>query len=223
MKKLYLVFGLIFGIVNLSFGNPSNTISIPISAVTKTIISSADYNTNNNEIATKFNSHTHNDISQLGTITTGLWAATPISYAYLNVASSIATTDFTTTAKQYLVPTGGIIMWSGSIASVPTGWHLCDGTNGTPDLRNRFIVAADADVGGVAESTITGAALKSSDTGVFPAHTHTLATKQVSSTGAYSGNTDPGNAGDQTLTTGSSGTGTKVIAVFWALAYIQKL
>lgn len=37
-----------------------------------------------------------------------------------------------------LIPVGGIIMWSGSTA--PTGWALCDGTNGTPDLRGRFIV-----------------------------------------------------------------------------------
>ena len=40
------------------------------------------------------------------------------------------------------VPIGGIIMWSGSIASIPAGWALCNGSNGTPDLRNRFIVGA---------------------------------------------------------------------------------
>lgn len=40
------------------------------------------------------------------------------------------------------VPIGGIILWSGSIASIPSGWALCDGSNGTPDLRNRFVVGA---------------------------------------------------------------------------------
>lgn len=40
------------------------------------------------------------------------------------------------------VPLGGIIMWSGSIAQVPTGFRLCDGTFGTPDLRNRFVLGA---------------------------------------------------------------------------------
>lgn len=32
--------------------------------------------------------------------------------------------------------------WSGTVASIPPGWKLCDGTAGTPDLRNRFIIAA---------------------------------------------------------------------------------
>ena len=40
------------------------------------------------------------------------------------------------------IPTGGIIIWSGSTGSIPSGWLLCDGTNGTPDLRDRFIVGA---------------------------------------------------------------------------------
>lgn len=40
------------------------------------------------------------------------------------------------------VPQGGIIMWSGSIASIPADWALCDGTNGTPDLRDKFVVGA---------------------------------------------------------------------------------
>ena len=38
------------------------------------------------------------------------------------------------------IPKGGIIMWSGS--SIPTGWSLCNGANGTPDLRNKFIVGS---------------------------------------------------------------------------------
>jgi hypothetical protein len=40
------------------------------------------------------------------------------------------------------VPTGVITMWSGSIATIPAGWALCDGTNGTPNLKDRFIVGA---------------------------------------------------------------------------------
>ena len=57
-----------------------------------------------------------------------------------------------------VVPKGVIVMWSG--ATVPTGWALCDGTNGTPDLRNRFIVGAGDEynmgaVGGSKEVALT--------------------------------------------------------------------
>lgn len=38
--------------------------------------------------------------------------------------------------------TGLIVLWSGAIVDIPNGWALCDGNNGTPDLRNRFIVGA---------------------------------------------------------------------------------
>ena len=52
-------------------------------------------------------------------------------------------------------PVGGIIMWSGTLANVPSGWYLCDGTNGTPDLRDKFILgwAAGVDPGGTGGST----------------------------------------------------------------------
>ena len=45
------------------------------------------------------------------------------------------------------VPNGAILMWSGSIALIPTGWYLCNGSNGTPDLRNRFIVGSHSGTG----------------------------------------------------------------------------
>lgn len=53
------------------------------------------------------------------------------------------------------IPRGVIVMWSGSLATIPSGWALCDGTNGTPDLRDRFIFAAGGgsapgDTGGTA-------------------------------------------------------------------------
>lgn len=47
------------------------------------------------------------------------------------------------------VPIGTIVMWSGAEGTIPTGWHICDGTNGTPDLRGRFVL-------GVGESSATG-------------------------------------------------------------------
>jgi hypothetical protein len=84
--------------------------------------------------------------------------------------------------------TGMIMMWSGSIATIPSGWYLCDGTNSTPDLRNKFIVAADADDAGVAKTTITGTASQSggSKDAIVVEHTHTATV------------TDPGHSHTQT-------------------------
>lgn len=45
----------------------------------------------------------------------------------------------------YMVPRGAIIMWSGPISSLPSGWALCNGNNGTPDLTNRFILSVEND------------------------------------------------------------------------------
>ena len=42
------------------------------------------------------------------------------------------------------VPTGVIVMWSGLLVNIPVGYNLCDGTLGTPDLRDRFLVGAAA-------------------------------------------------------------------------------
>lgn len=67
-------------------------------------------------------------------------------------------------------PIGGIIIWSGAQTAIPSGWHLCDGTSGTPDLRNRFIVGAGSEykvgnTGGSKEVTLTVEQM--------PAHSHT--------------------------------------------------
>ena len=44
--------------------------------------------------------------------------------------------------RRFLMPSRGIIMWSGTAADIPTGWALCDSTGGTPDLTDRFILGA---------------------------------------------------------------------------------
>ena len=40
------------------------------------------------------------------------------------------------------IPTGMIMIWSGSVATIPTGWVLCNGSNSTPDLRDKFVIGA---------------------------------------------------------------------------------
>lgn len=64
------------------------------------------------------------------------------------------------------VPSGTISLWHGTLANIPSGWVVCDGSNNTPDLREKFVrgTAADTDPGG------TGGA-----------DTHTLTTLQIPS------------------------------------------
>lgn len=69
------------------------------------------------------------------------------------------------------VPAGGIIMWSGSTANIPTGWALCDGSNGTPNLRDRFIVGAGSSY---ATGTTGGTNSVTLGSEHMPSHTHTL-------------------------------------------------
>lgn len=71
--------------------------------------------------------------------------------------------------NQTSVPVGGITLWWGTAAAVPKGWAICDGTNGTPDLRGRIPVgvsAGDPDFGTVGQ---TGGSKTST-----AAHTHGL-------------------------------------------------
>lgn len=92
-----------------------------------------------------------------------------------------------------LVPVGGIIMWSGT--TTPTGWSLCNGTNGTPNLTNRFIVGAanvsktgttsqlgnspynPGDVGGSANATLVSHSHTATSSVNDPGHTHVLSTR----------------------------------------------
>jgi len=52
---------------------------------------------------------------------------------------------------------GIICLWSGSVADIPAGWQLCNGTNSTPDLRNRFVIGA-GDTYAVDETATTNVA-----------------------------------------------------------------
>lgn len=104
----------------------------------------------------------------------------------LNVMDGItATTSDLNTASTHYVPSGGIIMWSGAVSAVPSGWYLCDGTNGTPNLTGRFVVHADADSGGTYAPGDTGGADSVTLTSdQIPAHTHSFSAT-TSSEGAH--------------------------------------
>ena len=149
-----------------------------------------------------------------------------------------------------LVPSGVIVMWSGTIASIPSGWALCDGNNGTPNLTDRFIIHADADDSGTHNTGETGGS-KTITISNLPAHTHekgsltTIVTgdhahhlvARSSNTGTETGNgythgtyqsdrkTMTAGAHSHSIsgTTGSTGSGTVFLPQYYALAFIMKI
>ena len=70
------------------------------------------------------------------------------------------------------VPSGIIAVWSGSEGSIPSGWYLCNGSNGTPDLRNRFIVGAGSGSNYSVGNT-GGSDTVTLSTSQIPSHSHT--------------------------------------------------
>lgn len=84
------------------------------------------------------------------------------------------------------VPIGGIIMWSGTASDIPAGWHLCDGSNGTPDLRNRFVMGAG---GSYSVGSTGGSNTHTMTIQEMPSHSHSSGSLQlyVHSTNADSG------------------------------------
>jgi len=142
-------------------------------------------------------------------------------------------------------PSGGIIMWSGTIATIPSGWFLCNGSNSTPDLRNRFVIGAFSDDSGTAKTTVTGTSTQTggSKDAIVVSHTHTATVTDPGHAHSYNSvsfSINADNAGNRagpstsyttsTATTGitvsnstegSSGTNANLVP-YYALAFIMK-
>jgi len=122
---------------------------------------------------------------------------------------------------------GMILLWSGSIATIPEGWHICDGNAGTPDLTDRFVIHADADAAGTNNVGATGGVSSHILTiNEMPSHSHNQKITGGGS-GAYAinvaecyigGHTDCGT----TYSTGGGAAHTNRDK-YYALAYIMKL
>lgn len=196
------------------------------------IIKGSEFDVEFNALQTAVNSKA-NSISPALTGT----PTAPTASAATNT-SQIATTEFVATAiTAGGVPSGLIAIWSGSIATIPSGWLLCNGTSGTPDLRDKFVIGAG--------STYAVAATGGSKDAIVVSHTHTATVTDPGHTHAY-GNaqrvqvgTDNGTAYDgqtgsafntqsnttgisvSNSTTGSSGTNAN-LPPYYALAFIMK-
>jgi microcystin-dependent protein len=149
----------------------------------------------------------------------------------MNISSSGEVKNVQDGVERYMVPKGFIGMWSGEIRDIPSGWALCDGKNGTPNLSGRFIVASGetTDVRGEKRSFAVG-----SSSGEFqhqltiaemPSHTHKLTTQgggsggigEAYDSGRYQFPREP-------LTTSTGGDQPhNNLPPYYALAFIMKL
>ena len=130
---------------------------------------------------------------------------------------------------------GMIMLWSGSVATIPSGWLLCDGSNSTPDLRSRFVVGAGSTyavgaTGGSADAIVVSHTHSITD----PGHNHSVVIQSESTddidytnTGVpYLSNRSTTTTGTRTTgitvnSTGSSGTNAN-LPPYYALCYIMK-
>jgi microcystin-dependent protein len=129
------------------------------------------------------------------------------------------------------IPTGLIAIWSGATGSIPSGWTLCNGSNGTPDLRNSFVIGAGSTyavgaTGGSADAIV----VSHTHTVTDPGHLHnttssgsgTLLNAAASGlTGASTSTTATATTGITLATAGTSGTNAN-LPPYYALAFIMK-
>ena len=175
---------------------------------------------------------------------TGLSDLAPASNTYIPLSNGTTTGKAQLSSIPGITPIGGIIMWSGSIASIPTNWALCNGSNGTPDLRDRFIVGAGTsynpgNIGGTSAVTPTGTISDTSLTiAQIPSHTHTSSNvcnqeaagyglnyatsfrDRVLVTGAGNSTGSAGSGSSHTHT--FAGTSQTNLPPYYALAYIMR-
>lgn len=178
-----------------------------------------------------------------------IWMQTGYSYKFViqtSAAVTLQTLDNlypilqNAPASAPTLPTGAIILWSGSIGSIPSGYVICDGANSTPDLRDRFVIAAGSTyavgaTGGSADAIVVSHTHTATSAVTDPGHRHgSDYTGDSSVGGSGTGNTLAGNTahlmtvattGITVATTvasaGVSGTGAN-LPPYYALAYIMK-
>ena len=164
---------------------------------------------------------------------TNLASLAPADNTYVPISNGTTTGKALTNSIG--VPRGTIVMWSNYLGdAIPTGWQLCDGTNSTPDLRNRFIVGSGSsyavgNTGGTKDAVVVNHTHTVTDPGHF--HATNIAADGVGGGLRSFGqqqfdnptmiNTDSKTTGITINSEGSSGTNAN-LPPYYALAFIIK-
>jgi microcystin-dependent protein len=134
------------------------------------------------------------------------------------------------------VPTGCIIMWSGTSGTIPTGWVLCNGSNSTPNLTSKFVRGGTASgaTGGNNQIQLASTDSHSLTVAQLPAHTHGIPSAGGTAdqpTGTYSRTDDGGLQKTNNTNSTGGGTGhshtlnfdsTSNLPAYYTLVYIMK-
>jgi hypothetical protein len=184
-------------------------------------------------------------LDSAGRVPNEIWLLNGYSYKFIITSASgtsLITLDNlygilqTAPAVTNTVPSGLIAIWSGSTGSIPSGWLLCNGSNGTPDLRNSFILGAG--------NTYAVGATGGSTDAIVVSHTHTATVTDPGHNHTYNTNSSTVQAGPSISgvmfnatqqNTGTSSTGITVsnstagvsgsganMPPYYALAFIMK-
>jgi microcystin-dependent protein len=200
--------------------------TLPNPRLAGTYSSALTLNNSGNSLSGNGSGLTSLNASQMtsGTVPSASLAGTYSSAVTLNNSAN-------TLAGYGTVPMGGIIMWSGS--AVPAGWHLCDGSAGTPDLRGRFVLGSGNGVS-LTPRTIAqtgGAETKALSVSEMPSHSHSVTVYTVGYGAVYNGSSEAASApnnshnnGTQSWGTSAAGSGTAFdkMPPFYVLAFIMR-
>lgn len=143
--------------------------------------------------------------------------ASTLASATIQDASTLASAAINASAAcVYTVPTGIITMWYGTEANVPSGWHLCDGASGTPDLRGWFIRSSY-------DTNVPVGSWTSSYAISFDRASSTYECPMTSYASGTPGTGELLPIGSDTYSLGTYTAGLNHIGGYYALAYIMKL
>ena len=182
-----------------------------------------------------------------GRVPNEIWMLTGYSYKFIiqsSTGASLISLDNlypilqNAPAASGTIPSGLIAIWSGSTGSIPSGWLLCNGSNGTPDLRNSFVLGAGNNyavgaTGGSTDAIVVSHTHTATSTVTDPGHLHTVGYSASGGAGGYGGfspltgtfNSGTAFTGITVATTnataGTSGSGANM-PPYYALAYIMK-
>ena len=181
-----------------------------------------------------------------GRVPNEIWMLAGYSYKFIiqtSTGSSIISLDNlypilqNAPAASGTIPSGLIAIWSGSTGSIPSGWLLCNGSNGTPDLRNSFVLGAGntyavGATGGSTDAIVVSHTHTATSVVTDPGHFHTADVNNLQNValGGSSFTKSGGNTGTAftgitvattNATTGVSGSGANM-PPYYALAFIMK-